>query len=538
MAYDDMRPRNERVPQRGEGSSSPDKHSGKRESEPKHSSFGEKLIAGIPARVMRPRLIFSVCLFAILGFGLLMVYSASSVEALKEYGSSTYFLYRQAVVMLIGLSALAAIVLVLPTWMFDSDVVWFAWGIVVLLLLGVMLVGHGSRGAVRWINIAGFQFQPSEFAKPVLIVLVAKLFDDCYVKGAIDSSQLIVRLIVAVAVPCGLIFVQPDFGTVLIIGVTLFAIALFVGVEWRTIFILIGLMVAVVGVAALAQPYRVTRFLVSQDPWSDEYGSGYQATLAIMAFASGGLFGRGVGNSTMKYNYLPEAHNDYILAIIGEELGFVGTLVLFLVFALMCYAALKIAERASSKLWALMAGGSGVILIVQFLINALGILNVLPMTGKPLPFISYGGSSVISCLMIAGLVLRASVESGRRSMYDVRRDTFAVYDESTAGEVRVRRRIARSGFSVVDGRGGEAVGSDSDRAADIPQGVVRSAKGVPFGSGRPRTQARSRTVRPASYERVDLNADPSARLRVDDARPRVRYDSRAADPSRKGRYER
>ena len=130
------------------------------------------------------------------------------------------------------------------------------------------------------------------------------------------------------------------------------------------------------------------RIQVALNPWADEYGDGYQATLAIMAFASGGLFGRGIGNSTMKYSYLPEAHNDYILAIIGEEVGFVGTVLFFLVFAMLIYSAFRIAEQATDRRGALMASGSAVILAVQFLINALGILNVFPMTGKPLPFIS------------------------------------------------------------------------------------------------------------------------------------------------------
>lgn len=152
-----------------------------------------------------------------------------------------------------------------------------------------------------------------------------------------------------------------------------------------------------------------------------------------MAFASGGLFGRGIGNSTMKYSYLPEAHNDYILAIIGEEVGFVGTVLFFLVFAMLIYSAFRIAEQATDRRGALMASGSAVILAVQFLINALGILNVFPMTGKPLPFISYGGSSIIVSLMLAGLILRVSYESARRDEYDRRRESFAVMDESTAG---------------------------------------------------------------------------------------------------------
>ena len=192
-----------------------------------------------------------------------------------------------------------------------------------------------------------------------------------------------------------------------------------------------------------------------------------------MAFASGGLFGRGIGNSTMKYSYLPEAHNDYILAIIGEEVGFVGTVLFFLVFAMLIYSAFRIAEQATDRRGALMASGSAVILAVQFLINALGILNVFPMTGKPLPFISYGGSSIIVSLMLAGLILRVSYESARRDEYDRRRESFAVMDESTAGVPHVRgERSSRNGFTVLDG---SATDPAARRVSERRRKVVLSA---------------------------------------------------------------
>ncbi len=252
----------------------------------------------------------------------------------------------------------------------------------------------------------------------------------------------------------------------------------------------------------------MTRVQVAWNPWADEYGDGYQATLAIMAFASGGLFGRGIGNSTMKYSYLPEAHNDYILAIIGEEVGFLGTLLFFLVFAMLIYSAFRIAEQATDRRGALMASGSAVILAVQFLINALGILNVFPMTGKPLPFISYGGSSIIVSLMLAGLILRVSYESARRDEYDRRRESFAVMDESTAGVPHVRgERSSRNGFTVLDGSATEPAARPRQRTA--PQG--RPQRSTPRNAG-------------GGYNRIDLNSGPSARLRTDDQGPRVRRD--------------
>ena len=214
-----------------------------------------------------------------------------------------------------------------------------------------------------------------------------------------------------------------------------------------------------------------------------------------MAFASGGLFGRGVGNSTMKYHYLPEAHNDYILAIIGEELGFVGTLLFFAVFMLMIYAGFKIAERCPSMQGRLIAYGCSIVLVLQFFVNALGILGVTPMTGKTLPFISYGGSSMMASLILAGLIVRVSVESNPRTVHDARRDDFAVIADggdvsghigrSTAGTPRVRssrtapadaRRRApeRGGFSVMDG--GARPGA-AERPVRGPRRAVRQRKG-------------------------------------------------------------
>ena len=465
--------------------------------------IGERYIAGVPARIMRPRLVFLTCLFSLVCFGLLMVYSASSVEALHENGSATYFLFRQFMFTVVGVAALEFIARVAPDSWFGEGALKLALIAMMILLLAVFLVGSGSRGATRWLNIAGIQFQPSEFLKPFAIAYSAIMLDRVFSPGG-NINEFLKNMGLYLGPSVFLIFIQPDFGTILIILLTLMCMALFAGLDPKFIIgaILIGIVVIVV--ALVAEPYRMVRIQVALNPWADEYGDGYQATLAIMAFASGGLCGRGIGNSTMKYSYLPEAHNDYILAIIGEEVGFLGTLLFFLVFAMLIYSAFRIAEQATDRRGALMASGSA----VQFLINALGILNVFPMTGKPLPFISYGGSSIIVSLMLAGLILRVSHESARRDEYDRRRDSFAVMDESTAGVPHTRgERSSRGGFTVLNG-----FASESDARP------------------RPRSAPQSRPQRPTprntggGYNRIDLNSDPSARLRTDDQGPRVRRD--------------
>ena len=456
---------------------------------------------------MRPRLIFMACLFTLVCFGLLMVYSASSVEALHENGSATYFLFRQLGFTVVGLAALEFIARLAPDSFFKENALGVVLFVMIGLLLLVFLFGSGSRGATRWLNIAGVQFQPSEFLKPFAIAYSAIMLDRFFSPGG-NINEFAIKMVGCLGPSLFLIFIQPDFGTVLIILLTIACMALFAGIDTRYIIGAAIFGVLVIIIALITKPYRMVRVQVALNPWADEYGDGYQATLAIMAFASGGLFGRGIGNSTMKYSYLPEAHNDYILAIIGEEVGFIGTVLFFLVFAMLIYSAFRIAEQATDRRGALMASGSAVILAVQFLINALGILNVFPMTGKPLPFISYGGSSIIVSLMLAGLILRVSYESARRDEYDRRRESFAVMDESTAGVPHVRgERASRNGFTVLDGSASE-----------------------PAARPRPRTAPQGRPQRPTSrnagggYNRIDLNSDPSARLRTDDQGPRVRRD--------------
>lgn len=523
-----------------------------------HSSLGEQLIAGVPARIMRPRLIFIVTLVAILAFGLLMVYSASAVEALKEYESSTYFLTRQAMFIGVGLVLMVVVSVGVPLDFMRSGAMWIIWGCSLLLLLAVLVVGEEHGGATRWIVIAGQQLQPSEFVKPVVIVTAAKIFHEYYEMEAIDTATFIVMLGACVALPLVLIIAEPDLGSCLIIAGTVFAMCFFAGFSYKVILAVLGVGLAATAIFIVTADYRMAR--MSSDPWADPYDTGYQAVLAIMAFASGGLFGRGIGNSTMKYNYLPEAHNDYILAIIGEELGFVGMLIFFAVYALMVWSIFKIASQSPTVQGRLIAYGCGVLIMLQFLVNALGILGVTPMTGKTMPFISYGGSSMIAMLGVAGLVMRVSLESNQRTVHDERRSRMAVVgeggaaraaggdlwgaegapqggyavnpSETTAGSVHVRSG-RRSGFTVVDGAGASGVASGTGAAGgyggaarhggSAPLSGTRRARGTraeaDAGRGAADAWLAGRSAPSGGYDRINLDYDPAERLRTRDAYP-------------------
>lgn len=501
-----------------------------------HSDWGEKYIAGVPARIMRPRLVFLSCLIAICMFGLLMIYSASSVESLQENGSSWFFLYRQAIFMFIGFVLFAMIGSRLLPWpLFRSKLVWGVWVGVLVLLIAVLFVGQGAEewGASRWIDLGIFNLQPAEVAKPVIIVLTAKIFADYFEDGTIDTRAFLIQMLIMLPFPLFLIFREPDLGTTIIIALTVFAIAILCGLPWRVV-AFVTIAAFVLGAAAIVtSPYRAKRFLAFLDPWSDPYDTGYQATLAIMAFASGGLFGRGIGNSTMKYHYLPEAHNDYILAIIGEELGFVGTAIFVLVFVAMIIAAFYICREAPTLHAQLLASGCTIILAVQFLINVFGILGVMPMTGKPLPFVSYGGSSIIASLVLAALIFRVSVESNVETAADRRRSGMAVMGERSARAPA--RRSAGSGDDVSGHIGrstaGEARVRSTRRDGSAPRAdraaSSRSALSVYDGGRQGRGEA-SPTRRESSgtaggYGRIDLGSDAGERLRPRQERPRVDY---------------
>lgn len=510
----------------------------------KRDTLSERLIAGVPARIMRPRLVFLVCVAAILGFGLLMVYSASSVEALKEYGDSTYFLVRQAAFIAFGLVC-AAFASRIPLRAWEGYAVWVPWAVIAVLLVLTLVAGVNVNGATRWFVIAGQQIQPSEFAKPVIILAVAKVFRDYYEEYSIDTLRFLVLLFAVVAVPVFLILAEPDLGSSIIIVSTVFLMCYFAGFSYKIIGgVLVALLLA--GAALIiAEPYRMERLM--SDPWEDLYGSGYQATRAIMAFASGGMFGRGIGNSTMKYLYLPEAHNDYILAVIGEELGFVGTALFFIVFAVMVYAGLKIAQQSPTLQGRLVAAACSVILMVQFIVNALGIIGVAPMTGKPMPLISYGGSSMIASLMLIGLIVRVSLESNVPGASEELRSRLAVVDESTAGEPH-RRSERRGGFTVVDGgrpRGGRDAYAVDDEAEPNPRtGSGYGRRGAASSSPRPRSARRGGADAGSGWGRINLGPSAADRLRnsgrgESERASRPRGGERGAQrSSRRSRYDR
>lgn len=343
---------------------------------------------------------------ALLVFGLVMVASAS--VALEGAHLTRHLVF-------LSLAGVAfAIVYALPLAFWDRLylVAWFA---ALSLAVLVLLVGHEVKGATRWISLGGFSLQPSEVAKFCLMVYLAGYLRRYHERLQVQPHLILIPLSMVISV-AALLVAQPDLGSAVVIVSATVALLFMAGA--RLLYFL-GFLLA--GCAALAgliwfEPYRLERLITFLDPWSKAYDSGYQLTQALIAFGRGEWFGLGLGEGIQKHLYLPEAHNDFIFAVIAEELGIVGTLIIGAAFVFLVVKLFSIARRQLSN-GALFAGFgcyfTGLIIGFQFLVN-LGVnTGVLPTKGLTLPFVSFGGNSlIISCAMF-GFVLRAVMEEAR-----------------------------------------------------------------------------------------------------------------------------
>lgn len=500
----------------------------------RRSRHRESLILGVPARFMRPRLVFLASVFVLLAFGSLMIFSASSITSLisDDMGNNpTYYVTRQLVFAAFGV-VFAAILgrtdyHVLTTRVLTGIV---AVTYVLLILVFLPIAGADAYGATRWIAMGPFSLQPSEFAK-ITVVLVGATLLSRYDEGA--SLREIVPLFVgAVLVPFVLVLLQPDKGTVMICGVTLVAMAYFAGVPAKWCVAVLAAAVAVMVALSFKDAYSRSRITTMLNPWEDEYGTGYQLIQGFYAFGSGGIFGVGIGMGRQKYSYLPMAYNDFILAVIGEECGLVGTVGVLVAFAVMLYAGFQIARFAPDLCGRLIACGSVSLLVIQMLLNVSGVIGNFPLSGKPIPFLSYGGSSIISSLMLVGLVYSVSRQSRLPlTEHDERRRDFAVsarpgsLAEGVVGDATPRSARASDPFAPEDG----SVTSRQGRRAFTVLGGGRGAPRSDSPEGRraerdfAERHAGARVTTDArGRKRIDLGPSASERLRTNRDRPEVR----------------
>jgi cell division protein FtsW len=341
----------------------------------------------------------------LMAFGWVTLYSASALISESRYGDQYYFLKRQMMWSGIGLAGMLVAFRLNLAWLQRYARLIF---VGVVILLGCVLVfGYEVGGSRRWLRIAGLGFQPSEFAKLGLVIILADYLDR-------KQSRLkefwpgFVPPMVLMGLVVGLIALEPDLGTPLLI--------VFVGVG---MVFMAGARLAHLAAVALASlpllyfqifrvPYRRQRVLAFLDPWSDTQGAAYQLVQSFLALGSGGFWGRGAGESLMKMHYLPESQTDFVFSILGEELGFIGAGSLIAVFALLVYRGFRIAARASNWFEWLLASGISLLLGGQVLINLGVVTGLLPTKGIPLPLISFGGSSLAITLVSIGLLMNVS----------------------------------------------------------------------------------------------------------------------------------
>jgi cell division protein FtsW len=339
----------------------------------------------------------------LLVFGLVMVLSASSVTAYAEYKSSYYYFIRQAMWLAMGLP-----VFFIASRMSIRFFRWLAYPIMVgslVVLLAVMVPGIGitSNGSTRWVGAGSFVIQPSEFAKLGIALWGADLLARKY-RMLGEWRHLLVPLVPVVTLFAAIVMMQPDMGTTLVIVTLLLALLWTVGAPGRLFAGVLAVVATLASFLAVLEPYRLARLTSFRDPFNDAMGSGYQAVQGIYALSSGGWWGLGLGASREKWSYLPNAHTDFILAIIGEELGLIGTLMVVALFAVLAYAGIRIATRATDTFARLAAAAVTAWLIVQAVVNMAAVVGLVPITGIPLPLISAGGSALIPTLFAIGML--------------------------------------------------------------------------------------------------------------------------------------
>jgi cell division protein FtsW len=344
----------------------------------------------------------------LVAFGLVMVYSASSARGLLAADDPAYYLKRQALFALVGLVLLAVLARL------DFRLLRKLGGPLLLgavvLLLAVLVVGTTVNGARRWLPLGGIGFQPSELAKIALAIWLAAFL----VRRAVPRTfgELVRPIGLVVAFLVALLLAQPDLGTSIALLVMVAVVLVVAGTPLPALAGVGSMGLAVIALAIWLEPYRRERLLSFLDPWSDPQGTGFQTVQAMIALGSGGIFGVGLGESVQKIYYLPEASTDMIFAIIGEEFGLIGSTLVIAAFVAFGYAGFNVALRCKDPFGKRLAAGLTALVCGQAAVNLCAVMGIAPLTGIPLPFVSYGGSSLIVALASVGILLNIAQNRG------------------------------------------------------------------------------------------------------------------------------
>lgn len=348
--------------------------------------------------------------------GVVMIYSASAIYARESMGTGWYYLTRHLSYLALGLLAGGAVLAMDYTWLRRH--LKLLLGICFLLLIAVLLPGLGYEvsGARRWFRLGFLSFQPSEAAQVIVILYMADVLARkqdrlrSFLQGFVPPMLILGTVV-------GLMLLQPDLGTSVALAAVVFTMLFVSGIEMIHLGPTLASTIPVVAILIASKPYRVRRILAFTNPWADPHGAGFQLIQSLVAVGTGGIFGLGLGQSRQKLFYLPAAHTDFIFAVISEELGLVGATAVLLLFLAFVWLGIKIALRASDLFAQLASLGLTCLIGLKALMNMAVATGLVPTKGLPLPFVSYGGSSLIFNIMIVGLLLnfaRGPVAVGAR----------------------------------------------------------------------------------------------------------------------------
>ncbi|MDY0213184.1 MAG: putative lipid II flippase FtsW [Desulfuromonadaceae bacterium] len=347
-------------------------------------------------------------------FGILMVYSSSSLMALRDYEDSLYFLKRQAMFAALGTG-------VMLLAMHINYNVWRRLAIPLLILSTILLaavfipgVGSKAGGAARWIKFPGFTFQPSEAAKIALIFYLAHSATKKEDRIR-DFRYGFIPYMCVLMVWLGLMLAQRDLGGAAIMAVVTAMMLLIAGTRWRHLLLSLATIIPVGVYTVMAKEYRMQRIMAFLDPWADPLGAGFQIIQSWMGFGLGGLSGAGLGEGEQKRFYLPEAHTDFIFSVIGEELGFIAVVLLICMYLSIVVMGLRIAMHAADGFGRLSAFGISLLLGMQAFANMAVVMGIVPNKGLALPFLSYGGSSLLCTMFSMGVLLNISSRVSRET---------------------------------------------------------------------------------------------------------------------------
>jgi cell division protein FtsW len=349
--------------------------------------------------------------------GLIIVTSASMSIASKEAGDPFFYLERQFVLVVAGTIAASFAFAVRTEWLEKSALLLLALAGVLLIAVLIPGIGHSVNGSRRWIRLAGINFQASEAARVMVLIFIASYA--VRREAELRSSLMgLIKPLLVVGVFFGLLLMEPDFGAAVVLTATAFGVLFVAGARWRDVIGLAVIGAGLLAAVAVSSPYRLRRLTSFRNPWEDPFDSGFQLTQSLIAIGRGGWTGVGLGESVQKLFYLPEAHTDFLFAVLAEELGLFGVLLTISLFVALAWRALyiaRLANEAGLKFQSYLAAGFGIWVAIQAFINMGVNMGALPTKGLTLPFMSYGRSSLIVTLAWVGVLLRVYHEAAQAS---------------------------------------------------------------------------------------------------------------------------